>query len=82
MRFCASVDKTRISRTYVAPSEASVSKAAELDPLRIDSITEVFLTLSQKKGRRRVRGASAAPPRAAEPAIRPAAWRSRWPRRE
>jgi hypothetical protein len=44
----ANADETKTFCVYEAPSEAAVRKAAELNKLPIDSITEVPVTLSPK----------------------------------
>src|ERR1035438_2554994 len=44
----ANADETRTFCVYEGPSEAAVRKAAELNKLPVDSITEVPVTLSPK----------------------------------
>ena len=44
----ANADETKTFCVYEAPSEAAVRKAAELNKLPVDSITEVPVTLSPK----------------------------------
>jgi hypothetical protein len=44
----ANADKTKTYCIYEAPNEAAVRKAAELNQLPVDSITEVPVTLSPK----------------------------------
>jgi Protein of unknown function (DUF4242) len=44
----ANADETKTFCVYEAPSEAAVRKAAELNKLPVDSITEVPITLSPK----------------------------------
>lgn len=44
----ANADKTKTFCVYEGPSEAAVRKAAELNKLPVDSITEVPVTLSPK----------------------------------
>lgn len=44
----ANADKTRTYCVYEGPSEAAIRKAAELNKLPVDSITEVPVTLSPK----------------------------------
>jgi hypothetical protein len=44
----ANADETKTFCVYEAPSEAAVRKAAELNKLPLDSITEVPVTLSPK----------------------------------
>jgi hypothetical protein len=44
----ANADETRTFCIYEGPSEAAVRKAAELNKLPVDSITEVPVTLSPK----------------------------------
>ena len=44
----ANADKTRTFCIYEGPSEAAVRKAAELNKLPVDSVTEVPVTLSPK----------------------------------
>jgi hypothetical protein len=44
----ANADKTKTYCIYEGPSEAAVRKAAELNKLPVDSITEVPVTLSPK----------------------------------
>jgi hypothetical protein len=44
----ASADETKTFCVYEGPSEAAVRKAAELNKLPVDSITEVPVTLSPK----------------------------------
>ena len=44
----ANADETRTFCVYEGPSEAAIRKAAELNKLPVDSITEVPVTLSPK----------------------------------
>ena len=44
----ANADETKTFCLYEAPSEAAVRKAAELNGLPVDSVTEVPVTLSPK----------------------------------
>jgi hypothetical protein len=44
----ANADKTKTYCIYEGPSEAAVRKAAELNKLPVDSVTEVPVTLSPK----------------------------------
>jgi len=44
----ANADKTKTFCVYVAPSEAAIRKAAELNKLPVDSVTEVPVTLSPR----------------------------------
>jgi hypothetical protein len=44
----ANADKTKTFCVYEGPSEAAIRKAAELNKLPVDSITEVPVTLSPK----------------------------------
>jgi hypothetical protein len=44
----ANADKTRTFCVYEGPSEAAIRKAAELNKLPVDSITEVPVTLAPK----------------------------------
>jgi hypothetical protein len=44
----ANADETKTFCVYEAPSEAAVRKAAELNKLPVDSVTEVPVTLSPK----------------------------------
>jgi len=44
----ANADKTKTFCIYEGPSEAAVRKAAELNKLPVDSVTEVPVTLSSK----------------------------------
>jgi hypothetical protein len=44
----ANADKTKTFCVYEAPSEAAIRKAASLNALPVDSITEVPVTLSPK----------------------------------
>ena len=44
----ANADETKTFCVYEAPNEAAVRKAAELNKLPVDSITEVPVTLSPK----------------------------------
>jgi Protein of unknown function (DUF4242) len=44
----ANADETKTFCVYEGPSEAAIRKAAELNKLPVDSITEVPVTLSPK----------------------------------
>jgi hypothetical protein len=48
VRSYANADETKTFCVYEGPSEAAVRKAAELNQLPVDSITEVPVTLSPK----------------------------------
>jgi hypothetical protein len=44
----ANADKTKTFCVYVGPNEAAIRKAAELNKLPVDSVTEVPVTLSPR----------------------------------
>ncbi len=48
IRSYANADETKTFCVYEGPSEAAVRKAAELNKLPVDSVTEVPVTLSPK----------------------------------